>query len=132
MTETDRGADRIIVAVILTPYIWGARDPEKEYLHGILDIHRLNPMLGLVINDVSNNAIVGLSYSLSSAVFLNAGAHFGKIKRVDPNSGLAVGNTFVGTGTTVPTQTQWKTGFFAGFSIDLAAVDKLYKSVATK
>jgi hypothetical protein len=126
VTETDKAADRVIVALVYTPYVWGRRDPEKEYLHSIFDYHRLNPMFGIVLNDVTNNAIVGLSYNLSSMIYLNMGAHFGKVKNIDPNSGLAVGSTFTGTGTSVPTQTQWKTGFFVGFSMDLTAAAKFF------
>lgn len=132
VTETEKGANRVLVAIIYTPFIWGRRDPEKEHLHPMLDYHRLNPMFGIVANDVSNNAIVGLSYNLSSMIYLNAGAHFGKVKRIDANSGLTVGGAFTGSGTTIPTQTQWKTGFFAGFSMDLNAAAKFFGLVTAK
>jgi hypothetical protein len=68
--------------------VWGKRHFEKDQLHSAVDWHGLNPMFGIVLNDVSNNAIVGFSYDLSSLVYLNFGAHFGKGKRLDPNSGL--------------------------------------------
>jgi hypothetical protein len=132
VTETDRAANRIIVAIIYTPFIWGRRDPEKEHLHSMWDYRRLNPMFGIVANDVTNNAIIGLSYNLSSMIYLNAGAHFGKVKRIDPNSGLTAGGPFTGSGTSIPTQTQWKNGFFAGFSMDLNAAAKFFGLVSAK
>lgn len=132
VTETDRGSNRVIYTLMFTPFIWGKRDLEKDQLHSGFDWHRLNPMFGIVLNDVSNNAIVGVSYDLSSLVYLNLGAHFAKVKRLDPNSGLTVGGAFTGSGTAVPTQTQWKTGFFAGFSMDLRAAAKFFGLASSK
>lgn len=132
VTETDRGSHRVIYALIFTPYVWGKRDLEKDQSTPMLAWHRLNPMFGIVLNDVSNNAIVGFSYDLSSLVYLNFGAHFGKVRRLDPNAGLTLGGTFTGTGTTVPTQTQWKTGFFVGFSMDLRAAAKFFGFASSK
>jgi hypothetical protein len=103
-------------------FLWGLfyhaffpkRDVEKEPF-------RLSPVLGLALNDVSENFFVGGSVDGFGSAYLTVGAHFGRITDLDERSGLKLGDAFDGASTAIPTVRKWKVQVFAAASIDVRA-----------
>lgn len=121
ITEIEDGSPRTLYTLTYTPFIWGKRDIEKGFNGLGLERERFNPMFGLVLNDIDKNFVVGISYDLASAVYISAGIHFGKIKKLDPESGLEVGDVFSGSKDDIPTVKEWDNKYFIGVSLDLRA-----------
>jgi len=118
----DKKAHRILYTVAYTYYMWGRRDVEKPRPFW----HRINPMMGVVLNDIPNNFIAGATVDLFDGVFLHAGAHAGKVRALDPHSGLELGDKFTAEAKELPIVRRWKTKFFVGVSIDLRAAAQLF------
>ncbi|MGH8574424.1 MAG: hypothetical protein ACREX8_17875, partial [Gammaproteobacteria bacterium] len=135
IAEDGAAADhRILLAVFYTPFIWGRRDLEKP--RDLLDHRALNPTIGLVLNDVSEHFLAGVSYDVISSAYLAAGAHFGRVRTLDPNARnpatsapLRVGDKFAGAADAIPTVTNWDTDFFVAVGLDLRAAVQLLKKV---
>ncbi len=135
IAEDGAAADhRILLAVFYTPFIWGRRDLEKP--RDLLDHRALNPTIGLVLNDVSEHFLAGVSYDVISSVYLAAGAHFGRVRALDPNATntatsapYRVGDKFTGAADAIPTVTNWETDFFVAVGLDLRAAVQLLKKV---
>jgi hypothetical protein len=126
VTQTRVGNDRLLYAVMYTPFVWGKRDldkPAKELWH------RLNPTLGMTLKDLLENAFVGVSVDLPFGVYLTYGLHAGKVTELDPESGVVLGQTYPGS--SVPTRTRWETDRFFATTVDLRAALKLIKAVTT-
>ncbi len=114
MTAGD--GQRIQYVMTYTPFVWGPRDvtrPPARWYEG------LNPFVGVVLNDVPNNAIVGVSYSVGSMLYLMGGVHAARVLSLDQRAGAAVGQPFGNRGATVPTVKSWKSGWFWGVTVDL-------------
>ena len=123
ITQTDdAGSFRIKYAVFYTPFILGPRDIRKRGLS-------VNPTLGIVLDDVSDNVLVGASVDILSSAYLTAGVHAGRVRRIDDESGLDVGEAFDGNASQIPVQRRWRTQFFLGTSIDLRAAVQLFRVV---
>lgn len=118
----DKEAHRILYTVAYTYYMWGRRDIEKPRPF----LQRINPMMGVVLNDIPNNFIAGATVDLFDGVFLHAGAHAGKVRTLDPHSGLEIGDEYTGKETEVPIVRRWRTKFFVGVSVDLRAAVQLF------
>jgi hypothetical protein len=118
----DAGSFRIKYAVFYTPFILGPRDIRKPGLS-------INPTLGIVLDDVSDNVLVGASVDILSSAYLTAGVHAGRVRRIDDESGLDVGEAFDGSSSQIPVQRRWRTQFFLGTSIDLRAAVQLFRVV---
>ncbi len=118
----DKDAHRILYTVAYTYYMWGRRDIEKPRPF----LQRINPMMGVVLNDIPNNFIAGATVDLFDGVFLHAGAHAGKVRTLDPHSGLEIGDEYTGKETEVPIVRRWRTKFFVGVSVDLRAAVQLF------
>lgn len=120
---TERGKGAILYTLFYTPFLHGRRDFEKPA--PLLSFDRLNPSVGLVLNDPLEHAIAGISYDLDYGVVLTFGVHVGHIHEL---AGLAVGDAFAGTADQIPVRRHWETTYFAGVSIDLRAAVLLLKS----
>jgi hypothetical protein len=108
-----------------THYAWGKRDVEKPYAN---PLRRINPMLGIVINDVRKNAIVGLSFDvLGSTLFVSSGVHIARVQSLNPK--FNVGDIFHGTSQQIPIRTEWTANGFVGVTLDLRAAVKLFGSI---
>jgi hypothetical protein len=120
---------RILYTLTYTPFIWGKRDIEKD--SPALNIRRLNPMFGVVLNDISNNFVIGASYDMMSSVYLTAGAHFGRVQTLDTDGGVTLGSTFSAPRSEIPVTKSWHSDWFVGVSLDVrAAVQLLNKAVS--
>jgi hypothetical protein len=128
VTETADRNDRILWVVNYTPFIWGRRDvttdPPEWYQH-------LNPTVGLVLNDVPNNALLGVTIDFNTRIYATIGVHAGRVTSLDPNAHVSVGSKFANRSSTVPTVTDWKYGLFYGATVDLEAGVLLIKSLVT-
>jgi hypothetical protein len=103
VTQTDdAGSFRIKYAIFYTPFLMGARDIRKGGLN-------INPTLG--------------------SAYVTAGVHAGRVRRLNGESGVHIGDAFTGTSAEVPVQRRWRTDFFVGTSIDLRAAVQLFKVV---
>jgi hypothetical protein len=123
ITQTDDAGDfRIKYAMFYTPFIFGPRDIRKRGLN-------VNPTVGIVLDDVSDNILLGASVDVLSAAYLTAGVHAGRVRRIDDESGLEVGDPFDGTTSQIPVQSRWRTDFFLGASIDLRAAVQLFQVI---
>lgn len=123
VSERDGAGDRVLWVLTYTPFIWGARDVSvaPRRLH-----ERVTPLVGVVLNDVRNNAIAGITVDLGFRLYLSWGVHAARVQRIDPRSGLAVGSIANNRGPTVPTVRDWIFRSFYGLSFDVqAAVDLL-------
>jgi hypothetical protein len=121
----DKDTHRILYTVLLTPFVWGRRDVEKP----IAWYRHVNPSVGLVLNDVPNNFVAGLTVDLLSSFYLTVGAHAGKVRELDPRSGLTEGSPFAGPATAIPTLKRWHTKAFVGATVDLRAAAQLLRTV---
>lgn len=128
VTETENGAPRTLYTLTYTPFIWGKRDLEKNNygLGNLFNLRRLNPMFGIVLNDMKSNFIFGASYDFASMVFLTTGAHLGDVQKLNPEADLKVGNPFDGTRERIPIVHEWDVGFFVGASLDLRAATQFF------
>ena len=127
VTARTGGGYRILYTLTYTPFIWGRRDLEVAP-HNLLS--RFYPSVGVVLNNVTKNAVIGLSFDMGSAFFITAGLHAGLVSQLDASSGVTLGSKFLSPSTAIPTQTQWGTSFFFGGSIDLRAAVNLLKIAA--
>ncbi|HLX07090.1 MAG TPA: hypothetical protein VKY89_04430 [Thermoanaerobaculia bacterium] len=122
------GGDRVLYTIFLTPYLTQRvlATSQPWYAH-------LNPTLGLALNDVTDHALLGLSWDFGLAV-LSGGVHFAKVTEVDPNSGLKLGSTITTGGTmlpsatAIPTEKQWKAGWFVGLGLDMRVAGQLLQA----
>ena len=122
----DSGDHRIEYALLYTPFVWGRRDLEKDTPFGL---NHLNPTIGLVLNDVADNFLAGVSADVLGSIYFTAGAHAGRVRQLDSRSGLSVGSAFDGPRTAIPTVKQWRTEFFLGVSVDVRAAVQLLRLV---
>ena len=123
-TTADAGK-RIQYIMTYTPFVWGARDvtrpPARWY-------EAIDPFVGVVLNDIPNNAIAGLSYSLGSMLYVIGGVHAARVLTLDANAGAEMGKPFENRAASVPTVKSWKTGWFWGIAVDLQGAIGLLKT----
>ena len=124
LTETADGTPRVLYLLSYTPFLWGPRDVSKS----VPAYQHLNPFFGVVLNDIANNAVMGVSLDLESSVYLQAGVHAGRVTRLDPRSGLRLGDAFSGGASAVPTVTEWDWDWFVGASLDLRVAVQLLQA----
>lgn len=120
---------RILYTLTYTPFIWGKRDIAKDSLSWSLS--KFNPMFGIVLNDVSNNFIVGASYDLTSSVYVTGGAHFGRVRTLNTDGGVKLESTFTGSSAQIPVTTSWHVAWFIGVSLDVRAATQLLGKAAS-
>lgn len=130
ISVTHDDAHRVLYALTYTPFIWGRRNIEEDL--GVLNIKHFNPLIGIVLNDISNNAIIGASYDLFyGSVYITAGVHAGRVHEIDPHANLAIGQAVDAPDFVVPTRTLWKTQGFVGLTFDLRAALSLFKTASS-
>lgn len=118
------GEDELHYALFYTAFIWGQRDLEK----GVRPYHRLNPTFGLVLDDLSDNALIGITLDLPHGFALTWGYHFRRVTTLSRDSVLEPGDVFVPPEDgdfELPTAKEWQDDTFYAFSIDLRAFSKL-------
>jgi hypothetical protein len=122
ITVSEQSSPRIYYVFGYTPFIWGPVDYQKTRPF----LQHINPFIALILNDILNNALVGVSIDmLNNSVYINFGAHIGKVRELDPNSNLKIGSPFSSQGT-IPTVTRWKSDWFFGMTIDFRAAAQFF------
>jgi hypothetical protein len=125
VTETGTRNGRLLYVIQYTPFIWGAQDLDVAGTKATI-----YPMVGLVLNDVPNNGIAGISLSFASRVSFSWGVHAARVTAIDPQSGLGLNSVYsTSRGTTVPTVRYWTIKPFYSVAIDLQAASDLLRSV---
>lgn len=121
---------RTLYMISYVPFIWGKRDLEKE--PALVAFQRLNPMIGITIENGKSNFLLGANYDLRSMIFITGGVHLGRVRSLNSEGGAQIGGVFKGTAAQIPVTTGWDQAGFVGVSIDLrAAADFLKKVSAT-
>jgi hypothetical protein len=132
------GADQVIApgdtsdkdtlyAIYYTPFVIGKRDLEKPFRSSKWFRH-INPTVGLVLDDVSDNFMVGLSIDLPRGILITAGRHYRKVDVLSAQSGLSVGSVFTGAPETIPTAKTWES---VGISVDIRVMSQLFRNAFT-
>lgn len=120
----EEGDQDLLYVLSYTPFVWGKRDLEKK----IPWRERFNPMVGIAVDDVQDNAFVGISADLPAGIVLTFGRHFRRITVL--STGLSVGDPFTGTADQLPTAKEWENENFFGLTIDLRAMVQLLRAAA--
>ena len=135
------GADQVIApsdisdrdtvySIFYTPFVLGKRDLEKPVKLDTWYRH-INPTIGLVLDDVSNNFMAGISIDLPRGIVVTVGQHYRRVTVLSKESGLSVGSVFSGAPETIPTAKSWESEKFVSVSIDLRVMAQLIKSAFT-
>jgi hypothetical protein len=117
------GNHDLLYTLFYTPFVWGKRDLQKSvpwYQH-------LNPSLGVVPGDVSDNALIGVSADLPAGIVITVGEHFGRITTLPSSTGLTVGSPFTGTADQLPTAQSWENDTFFAVTVDLRVMVQFLK-----
>lgn len=120
---------RLLYSLFYTPFIWGRRDLEKTDFSQ--PWKHLNPTLGLVLNDVQHNALIGASFDLPIGMFVTGGAHFGRVTQLDPESGLTPGDTLQTPPSSIPTIKTWDHDWFISVNLDLRVAVKFFRTAGS-
>ena len=116
-----KGGPRTLYVMFYTPFVWGPRD------FTLSDVS-LNPTIGLILNDIGKNAVVGGTIDWGGSIFLTAGVHGAEMTELDPASKLGVGSKFDKPSTAIPTRSHLHGGWFFAASVDLRAAAALLKA----
>lgn len=128
---------RLLYAITYTPFVWGQRNLDRERsgisnaLGGGGLIGRINPTVGLALTDVSENAFMAASVDLASAVYIHAGYHFGRVRRLNADAGVALGQAYGGLASSIPTKRVWAGSFAWGITVDLRVGAALIRTALT-
>lgn len=115
-------------ALFLTPFIWGRRDVEEWSLYR-LPMY-ITPSVGVGLEKIGENALLGATLELPAGLFLTAGWHAGKVDR--PVSGLRPGMVVPSSRRTAPSESRWEHGVFYSLSVDLRAASKFFSAAGGK
>ncbi|HZC80503.1 MAG TPA: hypothetical protein VE222_02085, partial [Nitrospiraceae bacterium] len=141
IVQNNQGGRDLKYAVYYTPFIWGKRDPEKSHewygLHGSTNfkkkwypwLQHVNPSLGFTLENLSDNALVGVSVDFGPAFVVTVGDHFRKVEVLQDLKGVRLGKPFAGKREDLPIGRSWEDESFIAVSIDLRAAVKALKSV---
>jgi hypothetical protein len=133
IVHTEQASHDLVYVVQYTQY-WRRRDTEKTlewYRNNNLRypwLQHINPSIGIALDDTLDQAFVGVSVDWQRFVF-TLGAHVRDVKILARDSGLTVGGEF--TGTTIPLETDRKTGLYVGVAVDARAIRTLFDAIAT-
>lgn len=127
IAEVESGDDRIVYGLVYTPFLWGKRMSEPPLRWNLRSmVSRVNPMFGIVVNDIRRNALAGGSVDLPFGLVAHLGWHIGRTSQIDPASGLEVGSLFpFEDGATIPVVSTWETDGFVGLTLDMRVALKL-------
>jgi hypothetical protein len=120
----DQGNRDLLYSLFYTPYVWGKRDLAKKIPTGQWYKH-INPSIGIVPQEIDQNAFVGLTVDLPAGILLTYGRHFRQITVLPASTGLTVGSPFSGTADQIPTTRSWENGSFFAVTVDLRAMVQL-------
>jgi hypothetical protein len=121
------GGRRRLYSVLLTPFVLGRRNVARWSGN---PLQHVSPTIGLVVNDVASNALVGVTMDLPAATYITYGWHFGR--RTQLHGSNPLGTSLKGTGRTIVTERPWSRGTFFAFSVDVRAAAELLKAVGGK
>jgi hypothetical protein len=119
-----------VYSIYYTPFILGKRDLEKPFTFSNFYRH-INPTVGLVVDDVSNNFMAGISIDLPRGILITAGQHYRKITVLSKESGLTAGSVFTGAPETIPTSKSWESEKFVAVSVDIRVMAQLIRNAFT-
>jgi hypothetical protein len=85
----------------------------------------LSPTFGVVLNDLPNSVLAGLTADVRSLVFLTGGVHAGRVRELDEGAEIEVGDPISGGTDAIPVNRRRKANVFAAVSFDLRAVSKI-------
>ncbi|MFN2324799.1 MAG: hypothetical protein ABR551_02840 [Gemmatimonadales bacterium] len=118
VSESETGADRILYALLYTPFVLGKRVAEAPLTSDPRSwIRRINPMFGVVLNGIGKNAVAGVSVDLPFGIVAHAGWHVGRTSELDDQSGLNVGSV-IDADATIPVVRRWNIDHFWGLTLD--------------
>jgi hypothetical protein len=89
----------------------------------------LNPTIGVVINDIENNLLYGVALELRPGLSLSFGHHLARVRVIDPEANVEVGDEFENRGAAVPTTSRWTSKAYYGALIDVRAAGGLIRSL---
>lgn len=122
--QRNLGDNDVMYTVMYTPYIWGKRSLQAQPRFW----ERFNPTLGLVLDNVSENFVAGVSFDFPvGGLVLTYGKHWRRVSRLDPSANLAVGDPFTGTIEQLPVGNEWDDETFISLTIDLRAAVTLFQ-----
>jgi hypothetical protein len=124
----ENGDFRLKYVLMYTHFIWGKRDVEKLPRN---PLHRLNPSMGVVIDDIPDNWVGAVTADPFEGVYVSYGVHFGRVKRLDPESDLKVGDVFPGEEDDIPTRQRWIGKPFLSVTVDVRAAAELLRMALT-
>lgn len=124
----ENGDFRVKYLLMYTHFIWGKRDVEKLPRN---PLYRLNPSMGVVIDDIPNNWVGAITADPFEGVYVSYGVHFGRVKRLDPESGRHVGDAFTGEEDDIPTRQHWIGKPFLSVTVDVRAAAELLRMALT-
>jgi hypothetical protein len=119
----DDGTRDLLYTLFYTPYVWGKRDLQKKLPFGQW-YKRINPTVGIVPQDIENNALIGVTIDLPAGFLVTFGRHFRQITVLPASTGLTVGSPFAGTA--LPTAESWQDDNFFAVTVDLRAIVQLF------
>ena len=120
----DDGKEDLLYTLFYTPYVWGKRDLEKRIPRSQWYKH-INPTVGIVPEDIDENAMVGATIDLPAGFLFTFGWHFRRISVLPEDTGLTVGSPFTGTADQIPTAKSWENEKFFAVTVDLRAMLQL-------
>jgi hypothetical protein len=122
--QRNLGDNDVLYTVMYTPYVWGKRSLQaKPRLW-----ERFNPTIGLVLDNVSENFVAGVSFDFPvGGLVLTYGKHWRRVSRLDPSANVAVGDPFTGTIEQLPVGNEWNDETFISLTIDLRAAVTLFQ-----
>ena len=111
---------------------WNGRNLDKPpHFLGPGIINRLNPFVGVGVNNLGDEYIIGFSFELARGVDIACGQQFAKIDILD--GGYVEGDIFTGENGEIPTKKKWKINDpFWAISVDLRIATQLLKPVLGK
>jgi hypothetical protein len=126
VTRRDDGR-RLVFAATYT-HFWTRRDlqagPDLWYKYLIP-----TPTIGVVLNDVANNALWGAAFELRPGFSLLVAGHSARVKQLDGTSGAVVGQPYANRAAEIPTTQRWTTKLSFGVLVDAKATGLLLKSL---
>lgn len=125
----DAGDRDLVYSVLFTPYLWGKRDLQKPLQHWY---ERVNPTLGLALNNTSDHGFIGLSVDLPGGIAAIIGEHFRRVSTLAKESGLVPGAEFTGGADELPLVKRWDHDRFVAISIDLRVAINLIRLATSK
>jgi hypothetical protein len=132
LIEGNAGERDLHYALLYTPYIWGKRDLEKIY--PILSWYKyINPTVGIVPNDITNHALLGVSIDLPiGGTLFTIGLHISRIDELAKDTKAEVGKPYAAgkdaDDVKLPTSREAGKYFFYAVSVDLRAAVKVVKA----